>query len=88
MSQVCVNDDGIFIQVVGMGQEYCNHIFLWPICFIMASFWTTFHTVLEGTTLGMYSQSTREPELFFLVLLLLVSFFYIRYFSEKAEKPA
>ena len=49
-----------------MGQEYCRCIFLQPICCMIALFWTTFHKVLEGTTLGMYSQSTRGPELFFL----------------------
>ena len=65
MSQVHVND-GIFIQAVGTSQEYCGRIFSRPICFIMASIWSTFHTVLEGTTLGMYCQSTRGPELFFL----------------------
>ena len=44
---VCVND-GIFVQAVGTDQEYCGHIFSRPICFVMASFWTTFHTVLDG----------------------------------------
>ena len=46
---------------------------LWPMeCTVKALesqnflFWTTFYTVLEGTTLEMHSQSTREPELFFL----------------------
>ena len=48
-----------------MGQEYYGHIFLRPICFVMASFWITFHAVLEGTTLGMYSQSTRGPRTLF-----------------------
>ena len=62
---MCVND-GIFVQAVGMGQQYCGGIFSWPICFVMASFWIMFHTVLEGTTLGMYSHSTTGPELFFL----------------------
>ena len=63
---VCVNDR-IFVQAVGTGQDYCGHIFSnLPICLVMASFWASFHTVLEGTTLGMYSQSTRGPELFFL----------------------
>ena len=61
--------EGIFDQAVGMGQEYYGHIFLWPICFIMTSFWITFHTVLEETSLRMYSQSTRGPELFFLQVL-------------------
>ena len=65
-SQGCVVNDGIFIQVVGMDQKYRGRTFSWPICFIVASFWTTFHTVLEGTTLEMYSQSTRGPKLFFL----------------------
>ena len=68
-------NDGIFVQAVGTGQEYCGRIFLRPICFVMASFWTTFHTVLEGTTPGMYSQSTSGS-----------FFFYIRYFSKNDRK--
>ena len=48
-------NDGIFVQAVDMGQEYCGCIFLWPICFVMALLWTTFHMVLEGTMLIMYS---------------------------------
>ena len=54
---MCIND-GIFIQAVDTGQtEYCGCIFSRPICFVMASFWTTFHTVLKETLLGMYTQS-------------------------------
>ena len=69
-----------------MGQEYYGHIFLRPICFVMASFWITFHTVLEGAMLGMYSQSTRGPELFFLQVV--KCFFYVRYFSKMTGKTA
>ena len=58
-------NDGIFVQAVGTGQEQCGRIFLQPMCFVMASFLNMFRTVLEGTMLGMYSQS-RGPELFFL----------------------
>ena len=61
-----VRCDGIFVHAVGTGQEYYGPIFSRPICFVMALFWTTSHTVLEGTTFRMYSQSTRGPELFFL----------------------
>ena len=55
-------NDGNFVKTVGMGQEFCGRIFSRPICFVMA----LFHTVLEGTTFGMYSQSTRGPELLLL----------------------
>ena len=79
-------NDGIFDKAVGMGQEYYGCIFLWPIYFAMASFWITFHTVLEVTTLGMYSQSTRGPDLFFLQVV--KYFFYIRYFSKIMGKTA
>ena len=51
---------GTFVHVAGTGQEYCGRIFLQPICSVMASFWSTY-TVLEGTTLGLYVQSTRGP---------------------------
>ena len=57
-----------FLQLVGAGQEYCGHIFSQPICVIMASnkeLEASVHAVLEGTTIGMYSQSTRGPELVF-----------------------
>ena len=64
-SQVFVNDS-ILVQSAGTGQEYCSRIFSRPICFVMALFLTAFRTVLEVTILGMYSQSTRGPELFFL----------------------
>ena len=63
-----------FLMAVGTVQEYWGGIFLWPICFIMVSFWATFHTVLEVNMLGMYSQSTRGPELFFLPM---VKFFFL-----------
>ena len=75
-------NDSIFVQAVSTDQEYCGQIFSWPICFVMASFWTTFHIVLEGTTLRMYSQATRGPELF----LLQEIFFYMHYFSKMMEK--
>ena len=60
--------DSIFVQVVDAGQKYCGRTFSQPICVIMASnkeLVASFHTVLEGTTVGMYSQSTRGPDLFF-----------------------
>ena len=59
---MCVND----MVLLFMGQEYCGHIFSWPICSVKALFWSMFHTVLDlRTTLGMYSQSTRGLELYF-----------------------
>ena len=84
---MCVND-GIFDHAVGTGQEYCGHIFSQPICFVMASFWTMPHTVLEGTTLRMYSQSAKGPELFFLQVVCLVFFSAYVFFSKMVEKPA
>ena len=72
-------NDGIFVQVVGTGQEDCDRIFLRPMCFEVTSFWTTFHTVLEGTTLGMDSQSTRGPELFFLQVVNFFCFVFLTY---------
>ena len=82
-------NDGIFIHAVGMGQEYSGSKFSWPICFVMASFWTTSHTVLERTMLRMYSQSTRGLELFFLQVVRLSSFFSAYVFSlKRGKKPA
>ena len=64
----------------------CSRIFSRPICFIMASFWTMFHTVLEGTALGMYSQSTRGSELFFLQVVIFCFDFLHMLFLENDGK--
>ena len=79
-------NDGIFVHAVGTSQEYCGRIFSRPICFVMASFWTTSHTVLEGTTLAMYSQSAKGPELFFPQAVCFVLFFSAYVFSLKWRK--
>ena len=55
-----------FVQLVGTGQEYCSRIFSQPICIIMAlnkGLVASFREILERTMVGMYSQSTRGPEL-------------------------
>ena len=59
---------------------------LQPMRFEMASFWSTFHTVLEGTKFGMYSRSTRGPELFFLRFFFVLFFTYIIIFSKTTGK--
>ena len=48
--------DGIFIQLAAVGQEYCDCIFLQPICIIMASnkeLEASFHAVLEGSSVQL-----------------------------------
>ena len=40
----------------------------------------------KGTKLGMYSQSTRGPELIFLQVVIFCFVFYIRYFSKTMGK--
>ena len=79
IDKVWVNN-GIFAHAVGTGQEYCGRIFSQPICFVMASVWTTSHTVLEGIMLRMYSQSARGLELLFLQVVCLVLFFLHTFF--------
>ena len=81
-------NDGIFIQAVGTGQEYCwSHIFTANVFhngivlrLRFVQFWKELH--LECTVKALKGQNSS----FFRVVNFLVFVFYIRYFSKTTGK--